>query len=79
MKTTIVLNFIRSANAPQIKAGVMMKNMPWNSMCVSIGNRQRPDGAESAALRRPASACTPCMSRKSTLPIHGPVPPKASE
>ena len=26
--TTIVLNFIRSAKAPQIKPGVMMKNMP---------------------------------------------------
>ena len=28
MNTTIVLNFIRSANAPQISAGVMMKNIP---------------------------------------------------
>ena len=37
MNTTIVLNFIRSANAPQISAGVMMKNMPWKSMCVSRG------------------------------------------
>ncbi len=37
MNTTIVLNFIRSANAPQIRAGVMMKNIPWNSMCVSRG------------------------------------------
>ena len=35
MNTTIVLNFIRSAKAPQIRAGVMMKNIPWNSMCVS--------------------------------------------
>ncbi len=35
MNTTIVLNFIRSANAPQISAGVMMKNIPWKSMCVS--------------------------------------------
>ena len=26
--TTIALNFIRSAKAPQISAGVMMKNMP---------------------------------------------------
>ena len=37
MKTTIVLNFIRSANAPQISAGVMTKNMPWKSMWVSTG------------------------------------------
>ena len=37
MNSTIALNFIRSANAPQISAGVMMKNMPWNSMCVSRG------------------------------------------
>jgi len=29
MKTIIVLNFIRSAKAPQISAGVMMKNIPW--------------------------------------------------
>ena len=29
MNTTIVLNFIRSAKAPQISVGVMMKNMPW--------------------------------------------------
>ena len=35
MNTTIVLNFIRSANAPQISAGVMMKNIPWKSMWVS--------------------------------------------
>ena len=28
MNTTIVLNFIRSAKAPQIRAGVMMKNIP---------------------------------------------------
>ena len=33
MNTTIVLNFIRSAKAPQIRAGVMTKNIPWNSMC----------------------------------------------
>ena len=38
MNTTIVLNFIRSANAPQIRAGVMMKNMPWNNMWVSLGS-----------------------------------------
>ena len=37
MNTTIVLNFMRSANAPQISAGVMMKNMLWNNMCVSTG------------------------------------------
>ena len=42
MNTTIVLNFIRSANAPQISAGVMMKNMPWNSMCVSTGMTSYP-------------------------------------
>jgi hypothetical protein len=30
MNTHMVLNFIRSANAPQIRAGVMMKNIPWN-------------------------------------------------
>ena len=37
MKTTMVLNFIRSAKAPQIKAGVMTKNIPWKSMWVSTG------------------------------------------
>jgi hypothetical protein len=36
--TTMVLNFIRSANAPQMSAGVMMKNIPWKSMCVSSGS-----------------------------------------
>ena len=43
--TTIALNFIRSAKAPQMSAGVMMKNMPWNSMCVSRGmcSRHRLD------------------------------------
>ena len=28
MNSAIALNFMRSANAPQISAGVMMKNMP---------------------------------------------------
>ena len=37
MNATNALNFIRSANAPQIKAGVKTKNMPRNSMCVSRG------------------------------------------
>jgi len=37
MNTTMVLNFMRSANAPQIKAGVMMMNMSWNSMWVITG------------------------------------------
>ena len=32
MNTTIVLNFMRSAKAPQISAGVIMKNMHWKSM-----------------------------------------------
>ena len=60
-----MLNFIRSAKAPQISAGVMMKNMPWNSMCVSIGmlsvGMQRNLGA---ATRVPHQvACTPFMNR----------------
>ena len=59
MNTTIVLNFIRSANAPQISAGVMMKNMPWKSMCVSIGIVVGRDAAGITGLpvaipRRPA-------------------------
>ena len=29
---TIAPNFIRSANAPQISAGVMMKNIIWKIM-----------------------------------------------
>jgi len=37
MNTIMALNFMRSANAPQIRAGVMMKNMPWNSMWVITG------------------------------------------
>ncbi len=44
-KTTIALNFIRSANAPQISAGVMIKNMPWNSTCVIIGINATPVGS----------------------------------
>ena len=43
MNTTIVLNFIRSANAPQIRAGVMMKNMHWNSMKLAVGNASCPE------------------------------------
>jgi len=29
MNSSMALNFIRSANAPEIKAGVMMANMSW--------------------------------------------------
>ena len=34
MNTTIVLNFMPSANDATMSAGVMTKNIPWNSMCV---------------------------------------------
>ncbi len=29
MNSTIALNFMRSANAPQMSAGVMMANISW--------------------------------------------------
>jgi hypothetical protein len=32
MKTMKVENFLRSANAPVIRAGVMTANIIWNSM-----------------------------------------------
>ncbi len=32
MKRRYALNFMRSANAPVISAGVMMANMPWKIM-----------------------------------------------
>ncbi len=32
MKTTQALNFMRSATAPRISAGVMIANIAWNMM-----------------------------------------------
>ncbi len=37
VKIIIVLNFILSANAPVIKAGVIMANMAWNIMKTDAG------------------------------------------
>ena len=62
MKTTIVLNFIRSANAPQINAGVMMKNIPWNSMWVSRG-MEPSIGVRTSWSDSTHCDCTPRMHR----------------
>ena len=37
MNRTMALNFIRSANAPVISAGVMMANINWYTMKVCCG------------------------------------------
>ena len=37
MNTTMALNFMRSANAPVISAGVMMANINWKTMKVWAG------------------------------------------
>jgi hypothetical protein len=37
MKTTKALNFMRSATAPRISAGVMIANMAWNITKISSG------------------------------------------
>ncbi len=78
MNTVIVLNFIRSANAPQIKAGVMMKNIPWNSMWVSRGITPSI-GSIGPAAPSGHERWTSFMNKYSPLPIHLPSPPKASE
>ena len=46
---------VMPANAPQIKAGVMMKNMPWKSMCVSRGMVPSTGKTGAAAARLPRS------------------------
>ena len=38
MKITHALNFMRSATAPAISAGVMIANIIWNSRCTVSGN-----------------------------------------
>ncbi len=37
MNSSIALNFMRSAKAPVISAGVMMANISWKSMKVCCG------------------------------------------
>ena len=37
MNSSMALNFMRSANAPVIKAGVMMANMSWYTIKVCWG------------------------------------------
>jgi len=37
MNSTYALNFIRSATAPLMSAGVMMANIIWNNMKDSAG------------------------------------------
>ena len=37
MKIHMVENFSRSAKAPQMSAGVMIKNMPWKHMKIEVG------------------------------------------
>ncbi len=73
----MALNFMRSANAPQISAGVMMKNIPWNSMWVSRGMSPSIGSSNSPPLGQLRS--TFCMNRNSPLPTYCPSPPKASE
>ena len=37
VKSSMALNFMRSANAPEISAGVMMANISWYTMKVACG------------------------------------------
>ena len=59
MNATNALNFIRSANAPQIRAGVKTKNMPRNSMCVSRGIGTFHRSHRRVGLRVPSSHDVP--------------------
>src|SRR5262249_61674491 len=53
-------NFMRSAIAPVISAGVMMANIIWNARNTSGGiDRANPGGAARPAAPRPAQAEVP--------------------
>ena len=58
MNNSIAENFMRSAKAPAISAGVMMANVIWNIMKTDLG-----DGRGELAARRRAS----CRARKTRL------------
>ena len=51
MNTTNELNFIRSAKAPEIRAGVMTANMHWNIMNVDPGIVMVLDGSTRSGNR----------------------------
>ena len=66
-------NFMRSAIAPVISAGVMIANISWNAENDSGGIDSVPKPG-----RRDVFA-TSCIHARSKLPIHLPVPRNASE
>ena len=81
LKIAMEQNFIRSAKAPQISAGVMMKNMPWKAMWVSRGMPPSM-GSIGVPVASSQSRWTSFMKRYWPLPTYGlsaPSPPKASE
>ena len=65
-------NFMRSAMAPVINAGVMIANISWNTENDSggIGNAPKPVAGTVATSR---------IHARSKLPIHFPVPWNARE
>ena len=71
MNHTHAENFMRSATAPVIRAGVMIANMSWKARNVSGGiDSSKPVGDVAAASRNQA---------RSRFPIHLLSPLKASE
>ena len=68
MNATYALNFIRSANAPEMSAGVMTANIIWNATNASAGT---------VPCACPASPLRPTSSRPPMKPPC--VAPKASE
>ena len=71
MNHTHAENFMRSAMAPVINAGVMIANMSWKAMNVSGGiDSSNPVGDVAAASRNQA---------RSRFPIHLLSPLNASE
>ena len=71
VNTTKALNFIRSAKAPVIRAGVMIANIPWKIMNACAGIL--------ASGVAPSEALTPAKPKLSKPPIKPPMSgPKAN-
>ena len=64
MNQTQAENFMRSATAPEIKAGVMMANIIWNTM-------KAPSGIESPWIALPTPTLSPNPSSPSPEQVSG--------
>src|SRR5688572_9691249 len=73
MNAHYTLNFIRSAIAPRISAGVMIANMPWNITKMNSGMLRGGD----AKLATTDSTVTPLRPTLEKSPIHELPVPKA--